>query len=160
MQEDDVLLPLKYTVTQGLPDSIKEVPSQLQPYWTFREELTVEDGLILEGTRIIIPSRKCESILKLIHERHLGLNKCKLHSKETVYWLGLNVQLEQLVLNCELCLKYLKSKSKQLPSISMGQEILVNPWTKLATDICHFTGVSYLLVVDYTSQFPVVHGLK
>ena len=31
MQEDDVLALLKYTITQGLPSSIKKVPSELQP---------------------------------------------------------------------------------------------------------------------------------
>ena len=122
-KEDDVLALLKYTITQGWPSSIKEVPSELQPYWTLRDELTVEDGLILKGTRIIIPSKKCESILKLIHEGHLGMNKCKLHTKETVYWLGLNEQLEQLVLHYELCFKYSKSKCKQTPIMSLGQEI-------------------------------------
>ena len=41
----------------------------------------------------------------------------------------------------------------------MGQEIPLYPWTKLATDIFHFEGASYLLVVDYTSRFPVLHKL-
>ena len=43
--------------------------------------------------------------------------------------------------------------------MSLGQEIPLLPRTKLATDIFHFEGVSYLLVVDYTS-FPVVHKLS
>ena len=38
----------------------------------------------------------------------------------------------------------------------IGQEILIHPWTKLATDLFHFESESYLLVVDYTSRFPVV----
>ena len=71
-----------------------------------REELTIEDGTILKGTRIVIPAKKQEAVLKLIHEGHLGLNKCKLHAKETVYWLRFNDQLEKLILNCKLCLKY------------------------------------------------------
>ena len=54
------------------------------------EELTIEDGLVLKGTRIIIPDKKREEILKLIHEGHLGLNKCKMRAKETVYWPGMN----------------------------------------------------------------------
>ena len=41
----------------------------------------------------------------------------------------------------------------------MGLEVPLYPWTKLATDIFHFEGASYLLVVDYTSKFPVVHML-
>ena len=160
MQDDDVLALLKPTITQGWPSSIKEVPSELQPYWTFREELTTEDGLILKSMRIVVPNKKCESILKLIHEGHLGLNKCKLFAKETVYWPGLNEQLEKLILNCKLHVKYLESKCKQPPNMSLGQEIPVHPWTKLATDIFPFEGVSYLLVVDYTNRFPVVCKLN
>ena len=131
----------------------------MQPYWTFREEVTVEGGLILKGTRIVIPDKKWEAISKLIHDRHLGLNKCKLHANETVYWPGLNDQLEKLVLNCELCLKYSHSKCKQEPSLSLGQEVPLYPLTKLATNIFHFEEASYLLVIDYTSKFPVVHKL-
>ena len=116
----------------------------------------MEDGLILKDTRIVILDKNNEAILKLIHAGHLGLNKCKLHAKETVYWPGLNDQLEKLVLNCELCLKYSHSKCKHEPSLCLGQEVPLYPWTKLATDIFHFEGASYLLVVGYTSSFPVV----
>ena len=117
------------------PSTIREVPSKIQPYWTFREELTMEDGIVLKGTHIVIPHKKCQAILNLIHEGHLGLNKCKLRAKDTVYWPGLNKQLEKLVLNCELCLKYSFSKHKQKPSQSLGQEIPVHPLTKLISSI-------------------------
>ena len=136
---------------QGWPKTIKQVPPMLHPYWTFREELTIEDGVILKGTRIIIPNNPCKTILELIHEGHLGLNNCKLRAKETVYWLGLNKQLEDLVLNCELCLKYSTAKHKLEPNLTLVQEVPLCPCTKLATDIFHFESVSYLLVVDYTS---------
>ena len=68
----------------------------------------------------MIPSKKCEAVLKLIHEGHLGLNKCKLQAKETVYWPGLNDQLDKLILNCELCLKYSQAKWKQPPNMALG----------------------------------------
>ena len=84
-QEDDELALLKHTITQGWPSTFKEVPSVLQPYWTFREELTIEDGIILKGTRIFIPTKKHEAVLKLIHEENLGLNRCQLQGKETIY---------------------------------------------------------------------------
>ena len=73
-----------------------------------------------------------------------------------MYWPGLN---DHLVLNCELCLKYSTSKCKQEPSLLLGQEVPLHPWTKLATDVFHFEGASYLFIVDYTSRFPVVHKL-
>ena len=139
---------------------IKEIPQVLQPYWTFQEELTIEDGLILKGTGIVIPNKKHETILNSIHDSHLGLNKYKLCAKQAVYWAGLNDQLEKLVFNCQLCLKYSNSKKKQGTNLSLGHEIPLFPWTKLATDLFHFQGDSYLLLVDYTSHFPIVCKLK
>ena len=144
----------------GWPSTIKEILQVLHPYWTFHEELTIEDGLILKGTQIVIPNKKCETIHKQIHDSHLGLTKCKLHAKQLVYWPGLNDQLEQLMLNCQLCLKYSRSKKKQDTNLSIGQEIPLFPWTKVATDLFHFEGDSYLLLVDYTSCFPIVCKLK
>ena len=128
-QADDELVLLKHTIMQGWLSLIKQLHPVLQPYWTFREELRVEDGLILIGTRIVIPTKQWKAILKLIHEGHLGLNKCKLHAKETVYWPGLNDQLENLVLNCELCLKYSNTKCKEEPSLLLGQEVPLYPLT-------------------------------
>ena len=120
-QEDDELALLKHTITHGLPNTIREVPSKIQPYWTFREELTLNDGIFLKGTQIVVPHKKCQVTLQLIHEGHLGLGKCKHRAKDTLYWPGLNDQLEKLVLNCEVCLKYSPSKCKQKPSTSLGQ---------------------------------------
>ena len=91
----------------------------------------------------------------MILKGHLGLGKCKLQVNDIVYLLGINEQFKRLVLNCELCLKYSKAKSKQPANMSLGQEIPIHPWMKVATDIFHFDGESYLLVVDYM-RFPVV----
>ena len=159
-KDDDKLAILKCIIQQGWPKTIKEVPSEIQPYWTFCKELTIEDGLVLKGTRIIIPDKKREEILKLILEGYLGLNRCKMRAKETMYWPGMNEQLEQLILNCQLCLKYSRSKDKITPNMALGHEIPSVPWSKVATDIFHFNSKSYLFVVDYTSRFPIVREIK
>ena len=44
-------------------------------------------------------------------------------------------------------------------NMSLGQEILIHPWTKIVTDIFYFDGASYLLIVDYTSRFPALRNL-
>ena len=81
-QADDTLAILKYTIQQGWPSSIKDQPSQIQHFWTFREELTIEDGLILKETRIVIPNKKQDAILKPIHEGHLGLSNASYAQKK------------------------------------------------------------------------------
>ena len=92
----------------------------------------------------------------MIHKGHIGLGKCKLQCKDTVYWLRINDQLEKLVLNCKLCLKYSNAKSKKAPNMSLGQEVPIHPWMKVTTNIFHFENEFYLLIVDYTSRFPIV----
>ena len=137
---------------------VQELPKELQAYWTFREEMTIEDGLILKATRIVIPPDMRESTLH--HLGHLGFTKCYNRAKQTVYWPNLRKEVEELVLNCQLCLKHSTAKCKPKPTPSFGQEIPVVPWTKLASDIFHFQNDSYFLIVDFTSQFPIVHKLK
>ena len=83
-----------------------------------------------------------------------------MRAKETMYWLGMNEQLEQLILNCQLCIKYSRSKDKDMPNTALGHEIPSVPWSKVATDIFHFESRSYLLVVDYTSRLPIVREIK
>ena len=150
---------LKHTITHGWPKTVQELPKDLQAYWTFREEMTVEDGLILKATRIVIPPGMRESILQQLHDGHLGFTKCYNCAKQTVYWPNLRKELEDLVLNCQLCLKHSQAKRKPKLTPSFGQEIPAVPWTKLASDIFHFQNDSYLLIVDFTSRFPVVQKL-
>ena len=126
---------LKHTVSVGCPRTVQELPKELQAYWTFREDMTVEDGLILKATRIVIPPSMRESTL----------------TKQTVYWPNVRKELEELVLNCQLCLKHSQAKHKPKPTPSLGQEIPVVPWTKLASDIFNFQNDSYLLIVNFTS---------
>ena len=88
---------------------------------------------------------------------HLGVTKCIELAKQTMYWPGINSDIEQFVASCQPCLKYAAS-NKKCPEKKnqLGQEIPVTPWMKLGTDIFTLDGVNYLLIVDYTSKFPVV----
>ena len=83
-----------------------------------------------------------------------------MHAKETVYWPGLNDQLEQLILTCQLCLKYSKLKNKNTPQRALGHEVPPVSWSEVATDIFHYESQPYLLIVYYTNRFPIVRKLK
>ena len=53
--------------------------------------------------------------------------KVNMRAKETVYWPGMNEQLEQLIVNCQLWLKNSRSKDKNRPNTALGHEILSVP---------------------------------
>ena len=62
-----------------------ELPPELRPYWTFREEILIEDGILLKGERIIIPAVDQPDILQQLHHGPLGLQKCLHHARVSVY---------------------------------------------------------------------------
>ena len=45
---DDGLASLIHVIVNGWPETIKELAPALKPYWTLREELTVENGMVLK----------------------------------------------------------------------------------------------------------------
>ena len=107
--KDDELALLKHIVTKGCSEWIREVPKEVQPYWMFREELTVENGLILKATRIIIPKVIRSRLLNELHTGHPGIMKCIELAKQTMYWPRINCDIEQFLATCQLCLKYAAS---------------------------------------------------
>jgi len=75
-------------------------PAYLHAHWNYRDELTVADGLILKGTRIVIPESLQPDVLKKLHYAHQGAEKCKLRAKGSVFWAKINHDIEELVKSC------------------------------------------------------------
>ena len=55
-QVDDTLTTLKNVIMSGWPTSRVDVPLAAIPYFHYRDELTVQDGIILRGERVVIPT--------------------------------------------------------------------------------------------------------
>ena len=77
IQDDPLLHSLAETIIAGWPEDIKDLPNALRPYHTYRDVMTVEDGLILRGGALIIPPSERGKVLESIHEGHLGISKCQ-----------------------------------------------------------------------------------
>ena len=52
-------------------------------------------------------------ILKTIHESRLGVEKCPLRARSTVYWPGITNDITQFVSQCEACQKHQKRTQKE-----------------------------------------------
>ena len=159
-QRDHKLHLLAQQVKQGWPKKISEVDDQIQCYWSFREDITITDDILVKGHRIIVPRSMHEYMLSQVHEGHFGMDKCKMRMSNCYYWPGVNKQIKNMIRNCPTCLKFAPSKPKTKKKDMLHHKVPDTPWTKLATDIFHFQGTNYLIIVDYTSKFPVVKQLR
>ena len=54
-EKDETLIALKNVIIKGWPNTRSECPQNLRKFWMFRDELSILDGLVLKGIRIVIP---------------------------------------------------------------------------------------------------------
>lgn len=51
-RKDSALNQLHKVIITGWPDSVKVLSPAIHSYWSYRDELSVNDGILLKGTRI------------------------------------------------------------------------------------------------------------
>ena len=59
----------------------------VKPCWNFREKLSILDGGVLKGSRIVIPKAMRTEVLNQIHDGHLGQSKYKLRACSSIIGL-------------------------------------------------------------------------
>ena len=154
---DNTLQQLKKTIISRWPETKKEVPTCLHPYFQVRDELSAQDGLIFKGQRCIVPLSLTARIKEKLHGAHTGIQSCLRRARETVYWPGMNSDLTDYISKCDICSSYQSSQAKE-PLIC--HEIADRPWQKIGTDVFKLDGTDYLCVVDYHSSYFKVDRLE
>ena len=92
----------------------QHVKGAIKPYYQFSGELSVQQGLLLKRTGLVIPTTMCLDILDNLHEGHLGLTKCRERAKRSLGWPRLSKQLEDMIPNCNVCITERSNKAEPL----------------------------------------------
>ena len=102
-ERDELLVVLKNQIIKGWPDNRGNCPVFLKDFWSYRgvTELSILDGLVLKGTRIIVPKSCQDELLTKLHEGHFGVDRTKLCARDSVYWPHINRDIKDLVKSCE-----------------------------------------------------------
>ena len=152
--ESDVSLQhVKKLTNEGWPTNLNNVPEPARPFWKVRDELHITDGLIFAGERLVVPQVMNKVALQVIHEGHMGIEKCKQRARSCLYWPSMNTDVENLVNGCEVCNKFSPTIRKE-PMIPY--EVPSRPWEKVGVDYFTIHNKDFLLIVDYYSKYPEV----
>ena len=156
---DDILLPLADFIMDGFPARVRDLPKPLRPYWPCRDELSIENGLILKGTQVIIPSSLRSEYLNRIHEGHLGITRCQQRARNSIFWPGINQDIVDVIRQCQPCQTHQKSQAKE-----PMEPILINtpnvPFHTLGCDLFSLNDKDYLVIGDYYSKYPFVEHIR
>ena len=155
--QSDPCLSLVMTLTNdGWPTEKVDCPAICLPYWTIKDELSVVDGVLFKGSKVVVPNSLRKEMLDKIHESHLGVVKCKARARDVLYWPGMSSQIEDVVAKCSVCNE---NRNRQSSEPLLNHDIPDGPWVKVASDLFEYRNCHYLLIVDYYSKFPEIYRL-
>ena len=149
-QEYQSLLTL---VTQGFPNQKCDLPSDMKKFWGIREHLGYEDDLLVYGCRLFIPVTFRSTVLSLLHEAHQGITRSQDRARLTLYWPGIDADIQQTVEGCKLCQDHLPSHPRE-PIISKPRP--QRPFQEVAMDFAYFAGHNFLITVDCCTDWPEI----
>ncbi len=149
-QADKHLKQLNQCIKEGWPMDKRKLPEGAKPYWNYRDQIVEQDGLLYKGNKVIVPHELRAEMLKIIHNAHLGMEKCKRRARDVLFWPGMNAEIEDLIKRCQVCQDHQVRNMKE-PLHPL--ETPTRPWQIVATDIFELDGCSFLILVDSYSGF-------
>ena len=118
-------------ISTGWPCECRRLSIELHPYWNFREDLSVIDGLVTKNSRLLIPSTLRWKAMKQIHDGHQGIEKCMLKARESVLWPGISDDIWETVECCGIC----QSTSRAVKLVGNISEVPPHAWHTLGIDL-------------------------
>ncbi|XP_064101230.1 uncharacterized protein K02A2.6-like [Macrobrachium nipponense] len=133
------------------------VPEGYEANHRIFRELSIEQGCLIRGSRVVIPSSLRRRVLEELHEDHMGIVKTKSKARSYVWWPGLDNDIEQMVKNCLTC---------QIHQ-NMPQEVPLSPWPlarghweRIHVDFAEKDNHRFLLVVYSYSKWPEIYHMN
>ena len=68
---------IKFLILAKFPASSSDLPAQLQPYWKYRNDISIIDDVILIGSLILKTPSLYGEICKILHSDHQGTSASK-----------------------------------------------------------------------------------
>ena len=154
---DEELHDLGNLIMRGWPNNRKEVPESMLQYFNCREELSITDGVIMRGERVVIPSKMRKEMKKRVHTGHMGINSCLRLAKDVMFWPRMTSDIRHYIETCGTCATF---SDKQPRESIITTPIPERPWEKIAVDLFQWGGDNYLVTCDYHSNAIEVDELK
>ena len=155
LSKDPTLTLLRHYIHMGWPIDCRMLPQELHTFWKYREDLSMENGLITKGARLIIPSTLRRKVLEQIHEGHLGIEKCMLKARDSVFWPGISNDIRETVEKYGIC----QASSRAAKPVGNVSDVPPHTWHTLGTDLFYRNKIDYLVIGDYFSKYLIVRRL-
>ena len=140
-------------IESGIPKHRHDLPTNLQEYHQFRNDLFVVDGVIQYKDRVVIPPSLREEVLSSLHSAHQGVTSMTSRADSSIFWPGITSAINALRNQCIHCNRMAPSHPCAPPTPLVSP---VYPFQCICSDYFTYKGKQYLTVVDRYSNGPIV----
>ena len=155
--KDPEITLLNECITNGFPESKKEMPGQICEFWEVRNSLYVSEGVVLYKDRIVVPKVLRKRVIENLHSAHQGVSTMYSRAQQLVYWPGMVTDIDNARNECRTCHRNAPSQSRLPPTVS---ELPKTPFQKIYSDFFELFGQHYLIVGDRLSGWTEVLKIK
>lgn len=148
---------LRAYIADGWPESRHEIKDVVKAYYDYRDELSLDQGVLFRGEKVIIPKKLRYKIMTKIHTGHVGASGCIQRARNIIFWPHMAKEIKDYISRCSTCNKFSNEQTKE-PMIR--DELPTRPWQKVASDIFTLNQENYIILADYYSNFFEVNLLK
>lgn len=153
---DQILNKVMYYVRVGWPKNFSP-SSEFQPFFSRREELSLEQGCLIWGHPVIIPRKLRSLLLKELHSTHIGIVRSKMLARSYFWWPKIDEEIESIIKFCKQC-QFNQNKPHSAPMSAWPSAH--TPWERIHIDFLEYGKLNYLIVVDAFSNWPEVFKMN
>ena len=106
----NVMAKLWNVITRGWPTDKAHLNPSIQPFRSYRDELTTQNAIIYKGLHIFVPPSMHTKLLHSIFSNHLRAESNIRMAKEMLFWPGMRRAIHDM---CTACAKYGQSAPKE-----------------------------------------------
>nr|XP_061787661.1 uncharacterized protein K02A2.6-like [Nerophis lumbriciformis] len=152
-EEDEVLQTLNTVIQRGWPARQTQLQPAIEVFFPYRDELTVEDGIVIKGQKAVIPRSLQKEYIKIVHKGHPGIEATKRRARGIIFWPSMSRDITEELLSCTVCNSTKPHQQKEPLHLHPVPDL---PWSTVATDIFEWRGQHYQVLVDsYSGWFEI-----
>ncbi|XP_054723056.1 uncharacterized protein K02A2.6-like [Uloborus diversus] len=138
---------LRSYIARGFPKSIQQ---NLKPFFKLKDELSIEGGIILRGSRVFIPPKFKRFIIDELHAAHQGIVAIKSLARSYVWWPSIDSDLEAKVRECAIC----QQNASAPPAKQVSWPVPDQSWERIHIDHAGpVEGHMLLIIVDAKTKW-------
>ena len=150
-RRDPILGQILLWTQQGWPSDCPD--PAFRPFFNRKWELSVGQGCLLWGSRVVIPKFYRRHLLDELHAMHTGASRMKSLARGHFWWPKLDQAIENMAKTCSTCLETQHNPATAPLHVWKWPE---KPWNRVHIDFAELESHHYLVLIDAHSKWMEV----